>query len=250
MIEILQRQIQDIPILEVVPDNFRHQALPLIVFYHGWRSEKELVLTQARKLAQHNLRVILPDAMNHGARQQPVSSLPSVTFWQSIQGNLAEFELLINFYQTRHLILNHQIGVGGYSMGGMTTGALLTQHPEIKAATIIMGTPNLNAYAELVRTSAATHHRYLPHDMAQLTSWLDNYDLNLHPETINHRPVLFWHGTDDERIPYHQARNFFDRVHRQPYAEQVAFITGYQAKHLVKVPLMEKVANFFDYYLN
>lgn len=249
MIEILQRHIQDVPLLEVVEDQLRHQALPLVVFYHGWRSEKELVLTQARKLAQHQLRVILPDAMNHGARQQPVSQLPSFTFWDSIQGNLAEFDLLVDFYQQRHLILDHQIGVGGYSMGGMTTGALLTHHPEITAATIIMGTPNLNAYAQLVRQTAAKHQRYLPRDMADLTSWLDHYDLNLHPETINQRPVLFWHGTEDERIPYAQARNFFDRIHAAPYAQQVAFITGYQAKHLVKVPSMTKIANFFDYYL-
>lgn len=249
MVEILQRKLQDVPILEVVADEHRYQATPLVVFYHGWRSEKELVLTQARKLAQKNIRVILPDAMNHGQRQQPVSTLPSMTFWNSIQGNLAEFQLIIDFYRQRHLILNDQIGVGGYSMGGMTTGALLTQHPEIKAATIIMGTPNLNAYAQLVREHAAKHHLYLPDDMQQLTSWIDYYDLNRHPETINHRPLLFWHGTEDERIPYAQSRDFFDRIQPQPYAEQVAFITGYQAKHLVKIPLMEKIANFFDYYL-
>lgn len=249
MVEILQRKIQDVPILEVVNDELRNQATPLVVFYHGWRSEKELVLTQARKLAQKKIRVILPDAMNHGQRQQPVSSLPSFTFWNSIQGNLAEFDLILDFYQQRQLILNHQIGVGGYSMGGMTTGALLTQHPEIKAATIIMGTPNLNAYAQLVRESASKWHRYLPADMANLTSWIDHYDLNLQPQTIAHRPVLFWHGTEDERIPYAQSRDFFDRIHDEPYADQVAFITGYQAKHLVKVPLMLKIANFFDYYL-
>ncbi|MFC6182104.1 alpha/beta fold hydrolase [Lactiplantibacillus daowaiensis] len=250
MIEILRRKIQDVPILEVVNDQLRYQATPLVVFYHGWQSEKELVLTQARKLAQKNLRVILPDAMHHGARKYAVSSLPSLTFWNSIQGNLAEFDLLIDFYRQRNLILNDRIGVGGYSMGGMTTGALLTHHPEITAATIIMGTPDLNAYAQLVRDHAAKHHLYLPKDMALLTSWLDHYDLNLQPETINHRPVLFWHGTEDERIPYAQARDFFDRIHDQPYADQVAFITGYQAKHWVKVPLMNKIANFFAYYLD
>jgi len=249
MVEILQRKLQDVPILEVVNDDLRYQATPLVVFYHGWRSDKELVLTQARKLAQKNIRVILPDAMNHGQRQQPVSTLPSFTFWNSIQGNLAEFQLIIDFYRERQLILADQIGVGGYSMGGMTTGALLTQHPEIKAAAIIMGTPNLNAYAELVRTTAAQHHLYLPTDMASLTSWIDHYDLNLQPEKIAHRPLLFWHGTDDERIPYTQSRDFFERIHPEPYADQVAFITGYQAKHLVKIPLMAKIANFFDYYL-
>lgn len=250
MISVLRRKIQDVPILEVVDSDLRYQATPLVVFYHGWRSEKELVLTQARKLAQKQLRVVLPDAMNHGSRHQPVSQIPSFTFWQSIQGNLAEFDLIVDFYRQRDLILDQKIGVGGYSMGGMTTGSLLTRHPEITAATVIMGTPNLNAYAKLVRDHAAKHQLYLPTDMALLTSWLDHFDLNLHPETINHRPVLFWHGTDDERIPYSQSRDFFDRVHHEDYADQVAFITGYHAKHLVKVPLMEKIANFFDYYLN
>jgi len=250
MINVTERQIQDIPILEVIATNNLDTPLPLIIFYHGWRSNKEVVLTQARKLAQKNMRVILPDAPNHGERQQPVSSLPSSTFWASIQGNLAEFELLIDTYQRQHLILNHQIGVGGYSMGAMTTGALLTHHPEIKVATIIMGTPDLNAYAQLIRQYAEKQHRYLPTDINLIASWLDAYDLNLHPEQIDHRPLLFWHGTQDERIPYSQSRDFFDRVHNQPYAEQTAFITGYQATHLVKVPLMDKVTNFFDYYLN
>lgn len=242
--------IQDVPVIEVVEDALVGQPLPLVVFYHGWRSRSDLVLTQARKLAAKRLRVILPDAINHGQRVQPVSSLPSFTFWNSIQGNLAEFDLLIQTYQRRGQILNNQIGVGGYSMGGMTTGALLTHHPEITAAAIIMGTPNLNAYAELVRHYAAKQHVYLPTAMAALTGWIDAFDLNLHPETIAKRPLLFWHGTADERIPYQQARDFFDRIHHEAYGQQTAFITGYQAQHLVKIPLMEKVANFFDYYLN
>lgn len=250
IINVTHRTIQDVPVLEVVDETLLTTPLPLVVFYHGWRSNQELVLTQARKLAQKQLRVVLPDAPNHGQRLQPVSTLPSLTFWNSIQGNLAEFDLIIKHYDQRALIRAHQIGVGGYSMGGMTTGALLTHHPEIKAATIIMGTPNLNAYAQLVRNYAAKQHVYLPTDMADITSWISHYDLNQHPETIAKRPVLFWHGTEDERIPYEQARDFFDRVHGQSYAEQVAFITGYRAKHLVKVPLMNKIANFFDYYLN
>ncbi|WP_251898233.1 alpha/beta fold hydrolase [Lactiplantibacillus paraplantarum] len=250
MINVTKQYLQDIPILEVTATKHSSQPLPLVVFYHGWQSNKELVLTQARKLARKNLRVALPDAINHGERHQTVSQIPSFTFWNSIQGNLAEFDAIIDHYQQKGLILNQQIGVGGYSMGGMTTSALLTHHPEIKAATIIMGTPNLNAYAQLVRQHATAHHLYIPDDLALLTSWLDHYDLNMQPETIDHRPILFWHGTEDERIPYTQARDFFDRVHTASYAEQVAFITGYRATHLVKVPLMNKIANFFDYYLN
>lgn len=249
MTKIYQQMIQDVPILEVTPEEPFHKQLPLVIFYHGWRSSKELVLTQARKLAQKNIRVVLPDAMNHGQRITDISSIPSFTFWNSIQGNLSEFSLIRDYYKDKDLIKDGKIGVGGYSMGGMTTGALLTAHPEITAATIIMGTPDLALYAKLVRQDAKSRGIYVPEDLEKLTGWINDYDLSQHPEKINHRPLLFWHGTNDYRIPYRQSKDFFDRVHGESYADQVAFITGYKAGHLVETRLMDKVANFFEYYL-
>ncbi|CAJ1193695.1 alpha/beta fold hydrolase [Companilactobacillus nantensis] len=249
MTKIYQQMIQDVPILEVTPEEPFHKQLPLVIFYHGWRSSKELVLTQARKLAQKNIRVVLPDAMNHGQRITDISSIPSFTFWNSIQGNLSEFSLIRDYYKDKDLIKDGKIGVGGYSMGGMTTGALLTAHPEITAAAIIMGTPDLALYAKLVRQDAKRRGIYVPEDLEKLTGWINDYDLSQHPEKINHRPLLFWHGTNDYRIPYRQSKDFFDRVHGESYADQVAFITGYKAGHLVETRLMDKVANFFEYYL-
>lgn len=249
MTKIYQQMIQDVPILEVSPEESFHKQLPLVIFYHGWRSSKELVLTQARKLAQKNIRVVLPDAMNHGQRVADISSIPSFTFWNSIQGNLVEFSLIRDYYKDKDLIKDGKVGVGGYSMGGMTTGALLTAHPEITAATIIMGTPDLALYAKLVRQDAKRRGIYVPEDLERLTSWINDYDLSQHPEKINHRPLLFWHGTNDYRIPYRQSKDFFDRVHGESYADQVAFITGYKAGHLVETRLMDKIANFFQYYL-
>ncbi|MGH2066060.1 alpha/beta fold hydrolase, partial [Aerococcus sp. L_4] len=48
---IRRRHIGEIPLLEVVPVQDRNAPLPLIVYYHGWQSNKELNLTQGRKLA-------------------------------------------------------------------------------------------------------------------------------------------------------------------------------------------------------
>ena len=60
---------------------------------------KELSLTQARKLAHEGFRVILPDAMNHGERKTgPISTIPSITFWSSIQYNLIEFPVIIHHF--------------------------------------------------------------------------------------------------------------------------------------------------------
>ena len=63
-ISIRHRYIAKIPALEVTTEEQKNEALPLIVYYHGWQSAKELSLTQARKLAHEEFRVILPDAMN------------------------------------------------------------------------------------------------------------------------------------------------------------------------------------------
>lgn len=245
MVLILKRQIQTIPILEVVVEPLRHQALPLVVYYHGWRSTKELVLTQARKLADKGLRVILPDALNHGERLQPISPIPSWTFWQSIQTNLVEFSLIIDYFEQLALIENHQLGVGGVSMGGMTTTALLTQHPEIKVAACIMGSPTLQAYAGLVRSVAGQQYR-LPTDLALLTSWLNHYDLAQQPAKIAGRPLLFWHGTADEKIPYTEVSQFYTRIQNEAYAQNVSFKTGEGQRHLVQPALMTQIADYFE----
>lgn len=125
-IEVRHRLVGTIPLLEVVAKEKLYEKLPLIVYYHGWQTSKELVLTQGRKLAQAGFRVALPDAENHGERKRVVSKIPSLTFWQSIQTNLFEFAAITSFFE--HLGLVDSIGVGGISMGGMTTTALLTQN--------------------------------------------------------------------------------------------------------------------------
>lgn len=114
-----KRSITSIPVLEVVPEALANQALPLIIFYHGWRTNKELLLTQGRKLAAKGFRVILPDSMHHGERKvTDISAIPSVTFFSTIQFNIVEYQLLIDYFKERELIKDELIGVGGYSMGG------------------------------------------------------------------------------------------------------------------------------------
>ena len=63
---ILKRSVNQIPVLEVVLKELREERIPVVIYYHGWQTSKELVLTQGRKIAQQGIRVILPDAMNHG----------------------------------------------------------------------------------------------------------------------------------------------------------------------------------------
>ncbi|MCD8506036.1 MAG: alpha/beta fold hydrolase [Alkalibacterium thalassium] len=236
---IRKRTLGTIPLLEVVQKENRNELLPLIVYYHGWQSSKELVLTQGRKLAQAGFRVLLPDAANHGDRYQEMTRIPSLTFWQSIHTNLFEFGFIVNHFRKLGLA-DDRIGVGGVSMGGFTTCALLTHNPEIKAAACVMGSPKPVAYRDRILTRAKEMNRFYPHDYESLLSWIPSYDLSLRPETLAGRPLLFWHGTQDRIVPYEDTAAFI----KENQIPNVRFIEEGE-KHLVKGPTMDEITSFF-----
>lgn len=246
-IAVRHRSIERIPVLEVVSEESRSEALPLLIYYHGWQSSKELVLTQARKIARLGVRVILPDAMFHGERKlgEP-SSIPSVTFWSSIQHNILEFSVLVRFFEKKQMIERDLIAVGGVSMGGITTCALLTQHPEIQAAACVMGTPSPLSYIDLVISSAAKRQIAVPKDLRLALSWVGHYDLAQRPEMIANRPFLFWHGKLDEKIPYEAAYDFYNTIKAEKYAQNTVFLTDEHERHLVRGDVMDQIAAFYE----
>ncbi|MGX6978210.1 alpha/beta fold hydrolase [Vagococcus elongatus] len=243
---IHKRMIKEIPVLEVVPENKSSAPLPLIIFYHGWQNTKELSLTQARRLAANNFRVIIPDAMFHGKRNQwDRSSIPSLTFWTTIAYNLLEFSIILDYAHKKNWILDHRIGVSGYSMGGITTSALLTSHPEISAAASIMGTSQPWAYFNLMKSRIKDTNYLLPDELTLILQWVKDVDLGRHPEKIDGRPFLLWHGTLDDRIPYTLTKKFYDNIKEQSYAERTIFLTGKEEGHLVTTELMDTITDFF-----
>lgn len=244
-LRVVRRVIAGIPLLEVAPTEFAYHPLPTIFFYHGWQSQKELVLTQARKLAAKNFRVVMPDALNHGERKQPVSKITSLTFWQSIQGNLAEFAVLADYFTRQKLILAGELSVGGVSMGGMTTTMLMAQHPDLKAGACLMGSAKPAHYVDLIWERAGREDVVLPHDLFELMSWVKAYDLSLHPEKLAGRPLFMWHGTADDRIPYSEARDFYAQIKNLPEGINTMLLTGVNEKHLIQPKLMNKTAEFF-----
>jgi|SRR5690625_602179 len=237
---IEEHTLGTIPLLEVVLEEKRDKKLPLIIYYHGWQSSKELTLTQGRYLAREGFRVLLPDAFNHGRRKNKMTDIPSLTFWQSIHTNLFEFGYIVDAVQKMGLV-DDRIGVGGVSMGGMTTTALLTQHPEIKAAACVMGTPKLVAYRERIFKHASQMDRFFPKDYNSLLKWIPEYDLSLQPEKIDGRPLLFWHGNQDVVVPYKHVVEFMEENKEK---ENIQFIEEDEA-HLVKPETMEKITAFF-----
>ena len=236
---VRKRTVGNIPLLEVVAEDKIYEPLPLIIYYHGWQTAKELVLTQGRKLAAKNFRVLLPDAANHGERKTKTSEIPSLTFWDSIQTNLYEFGFLVDYFENLGLVMG-KIGVGGISMGGITTCMLLTQHPEINVAACVMGSPAPIKYRERIAMHAGELGFYLPKDYRQLTSWLEEYDLSLAPEKVAGRPLFFWHGTEDEKVPYQHTADFI-KANSQ---DNITFVSA-EERHFVQIATMDQITEFF-----
>ncbi len=247
---IRKRMIQHVPVLELVPDHKINEALPLVIYYHGWHTKKELALTAGKKIANKNIRVIIPDSMYHGERQiENNSKIPSFRFWSTIQYNLSEFSLILDFYKKRDIIQDNQIGVAGFSMGGMTTAGLLTHFPEIKAAAILMGSPNYKHFISRVKTYLINESTYPATVFDDVLSWTKAFDLNEQPEKIDGRPLYFWHGTKDEKLPYEATFAFFDQHKDTTYGNNMSFETGVGEPHILRIDIMNRTADFFEEHL-
>src|SRR5699024_10372573 len=124
MITIENKIIANIKSLVIETKENKNKPLPTVIFYHGFESAKENNLTFAYLLAKEQYRVILPDSLYHGERSK----------------NLTNEEL----------ILDNRIGVSGTSMGGITTASLLKQYDWIKTGVVLMGSPNLVDFGNLL----------------------------------------------------------------------------------------------------
>lgn len=213
MISIKREVISNIPCLIVAPSKKRNEVLPLVIYYHGFNSEKEASLTIAYKMALNNQRVVLPDSLYHGERQGSVTQTEKeLAFWEIVIQNIEEIALIRAFFLDEKLVCENKIGVAGTSMGGITTYGALTKYDWISAAAVVMGTPNMTSYAQLLvdRVNAAHPNTISEVTIKEAMEMLKPFDLSLQPEAINNRPLLAWHGEKDDVIPLSQSTEFFN----------------------------------------
>jgi len=214
MIHIKIKQVEDIPYLAVEKVDTANQPLPTIVYYHGFNGGKEDSLTIAYKLAQKGVRVILPDCLMHGERKENASQTEiELAFWDIVLQNVKELNIIKEHLQSNNLIADGLIGLGGTSMGGITATAALTQYDWIKVAAVVMGTPNLLDYAAVLiqEFNKINKQQISSQQKDEVISQLRHYDLSLRPELINNRPLLFWHGENDNVIPIQYTLQFYKK---------------------------------------
>jgi fermentation-respiration switch protein FrsA (DUF1100 family) len=216
MIVINKEETAGIPFLHVVEEKKLKSEMPLIFFIHGFTSAKEHNLHYAYLLAEKGFRVILPDALFHGERQQGMNEEElSYSFWDIVVQTIHELNELKEYFSENGLIEANKIGMAGTSMGGMVTLGALTQYDWVQAAVSLMGTPAYITYANGLISELKKKGKQLPFSEKELDDKiqsLERYDLSLHSELLNGRPLLFWHGGADPVVPHKMALQFYQSV--------------------------------------
>lgn len=253
MISIEKNYIGEIPILSVVQADKMKEALKTVVYYHGFNGEKESSLTIAYKIAEKGLRVILPDSKLHGERRQEISqSEMDLAFWEIVLQNIKELDQIKTYLETEKLIASGQLGIGGTSMGGITTYGALTAYNWIKAAVVLMGSPRMTEYANRLinRFNEANEKQITKEEADKTLPTLEQFDLSLHKEKLKDRPLLIWHGEQDAIVPLQHSETFYQEI-RNEYktAENVKMIIEKGRSHNISRLSIEETAKWFQKFL-
>lgn len=236
---IVERELWGkIPLLHVMPDGRSGEQLPTVVFFHGHMSAKEHNLHYAYQLAEKGLRVLLPDAILHGEREEGLDSVQiSLRFWEIVLTSIDELGFLNKEIHKRQLAKG-EIGIGGTSMGGITSLGALTVYPWVKTAAVMMGAAN---YVQLAKAQMAQFESKgfkLPitaEERKTMLSTLERFDATKNKSVMAKRPVFFWHGEQDTTVPFSPILSFYKAL-TEDYAEvpeRLYFMRDREAGHAV-----------------
>ncbi|MFC6038055.1 prolyl oligopeptidase family serine peptidase [Paenisporosarcina macmurdoensis] len=246
-----------IPLLHVYKESEKHIQVPVVIFLHGFTSAKEHNLHYAYQLAEKGFRVLLPDAHLHGERQEPLDEVQlSLRFWETILTSIEEIDILRNELINRNLVVDHtKIGLAGTSMGGIITLGSLNVYPWIDTAAVMMGSPGYVQLAKAQMSQFESRGFKLPIsdiERKQMFETLSKFDITLNPSTLNGRPIFFWHGMQDNVVPYEPTFNFFNAL-KKSYAhdpQRFQFMTDKTASHAVSRKGMLAATDFVAHYLS
>lgn len=253
MINLIKETIGEIPILHVVQERLHGEALPTVVYYHGYNGEKISSLTLAYQIAEKGFRVILPDSIYHGERKSNLSQTElDLAFWDIVLHSIDELSIIKEYLLDKGYSIDERIGIGGTSMGGITTYGALAKYDWISSAAVIMGTAYLTDYAkELIKHFNNTNEKQITtEEKVEVVKQLATYDITLQPEKLKERPLLIWHGEDDEVVPYAYSRAFYEAIQKfYNKKENLRFVSEKGRAHNVSRLAMNETASWFEKFL-
>jgi dienelactone hydrolase len=110
------------------------QRPPVVVLMHGFMSDRVMMSTLARRLAENGYAVLAIDANGHGDNRNPFAD--TMTRSDALRD---DFKAAVDFLRHFDLVDASRIVVMGHSMGAGATLDFATHEPDLTAAVMISG---------------------------------------------------------------------------------------------------------------
>ena len=238
MIALEMRNLAGGEVLHACPHGAADSPLPCIVFYHGFTSSKLVYSYFAVALAEAGFRVIMPDAAEHGARYQGDEQGRMQRFWPILMQNFAEFPALQEAIRAQGWLADDRLAVAGASMGGMTALGIMTHHPELKSVACLMGSGYFSTLSQRLFPSPSF-------DAAQLADW----DVSQQLATLGSRPLLLWHGDEDDVVPPEETFRLQQALRQHEMTDKLTCLWQKGVRHRITPESLAATVAFFQRHL-
>ena len=240
MIEINLDKLGGREFLHATPSGLRDTPLPTVFFYHGFLSSKLVYSYFAVALAQAGFRVIMPDADQHGARFNGNENQRLGQFWNILKSNIDEFSPLHQLVTEKAWVADKRIAVAGASMGGMTALGIMARHPEVHAVACLMGS---GYFPSLAQTLYPPEFEAKEHVIAGLGAYAVEHQL----EHIGNRPLLLWHGEEDDVVPVTETERLQQALVRQQLDTHLTYLLEPGVRHRITPQALNATTRFFTH---
>lgn len=214
---ILERNliVSDISMIEVF-ENDNKQKKPLVLVYHGYTMNKEVMLPLCHLLADNGFFAVAIDAYMHGERnkeRKPISLLNAVV------NTAKEVNTIIDSYGSCSYVDTSKVGLAGVSMGGMITFEYITQcNSKAAAAITLFSTPDILSVLKnkLVVKTYKTVFGYSEEANKLDIEYCEKHQPLTRPDNIRDLPLLMINGDADIVVPVdsvNKAYNLFKETY-------------------------------------
>lgn len=250
MVEMFEDVIgSGIAAIHAVPAGKREQPLPTLFFFHGYLSSKEVYSYFGYALAAAGFRVILPDALMHGARYDGDDAHRLRHFWDILQSNIQELPDYVDAYRQRGLIADERIGVCGASLGGMSALGCMARYPWISSVAAFMGSGYFSTLSQTLYPPVVAAEEGAEQVLRKLSATLAEYDVSSRLETLAGRPLLLWHGDADDVVPAAESARLSQTLKARHLDSNLTYLTEAGVKHRITPSALQAGVDFFRRYL-
>ncbi|VEC01153.1 esterase [Cedecea lapagei] len=242
MIEIYNERFAGVEVLHAVPSGMKQLPLPTVIFYHGFSSSKLVYSYFAVALAQQGFRVVMPDALDHGARYSGDADARLQQFWPILKNSIDEFPALYQALLSTGGVADGSLAVGGASMGGMTALGIMARQPEVRCVACLMGSGYFTTLAQTLFPPQA--------DVREgVIAGLADYDVAERLERLSDRPLLLWHGEEDDVVPAVETLRLQQALTANRLDKNLTCVWEAGVKHRITPEALEATSQFFARYL-